>query len=74
MAQNEDMNKLIEYIYDYNRITVDKEDFISYISKANKKVLNINRVKRRIQHRMNNASIKSNSELPLKKSILPSKL
>jgi len=28
MAQNEDMNKLIEYIYDYNRITVDKEDFI----------------------------------------------
>ena len=28
MEQNDDMNKLIEYIYDYNRITVDKEDFI----------------------------------------------
>jgi len=26
--QNENINKLIEYIYDYTRLTVDKEDFI----------------------------------------------
>jgi hypothetical protein len=28
ITQNDEINKLIEYIYDYNRITVDKEDFI----------------------------------------------
>jgi hypothetical protein len=28
ITQDDEMNKLIEYIYDYNRITVDKEDFI----------------------------------------------
>ncbi len=28
IKQDENMNKLIEYIYDYNRLTVDKEDFI----------------------------------------------
>jgi|TARA_B100001287_G_scaffold275576_1_gene283558 hypothetical protein len=28
IQQDENINQLIEYIYDYNRLTVDKEDFI----------------------------------------------
>ena len=28
IKQDNNINKLIEYIYDYNRLTVDKEDFV----------------------------------------------